>query len=194
MLDPLFSPLLREREKKHPKITEPLNMNEVPQLLSFSTKACDDDECPLLMAKCTLTCAFQFVHAGRRGELQDSLTSLSGNPWQMTRLAGIIYHLTHFTAQTVLEPWLRAYHTHAALKTNTQNLTQVEPPRLRESTPKYSWCCHSGVVAAAVAGRNGCRRHGESDVVMALKCVDRLSQLRVHQHVDELEGLMIHCH
>lgn len=32
-----------------------------------------------------------------------------------------------------MEPWLRAYHTHAALTTNTQNLTQVEPLRLREA-------------------------------------------------------------
>lgn len=51
----------------------------------------------------------------------------------MTRLVGNIYHLTHFTAHPVMEPWLRAYHTHAALKTNTQKLTQVEPPRLHEA-------------------------------------------------------------
>lgn len=62
------------------------------------------------------------------------------------------------------------------------------------NTPKYSWWRHSDVVAAAIAECNERRCRGFSDVGVALKCVDRLSQLCVRQHADELQGLMIHCH
>lgn len=93
-----------------------------------------------------------------------------------------------------MEPWLKACHTH---DTNNKH---VEPPRLKPpwscDTPqdKIQLVLSQRVVAAAVTVGNGRRRGGVIDVVAALKCVDRLSQLCIHQHAAELRALMSHCH
>lgn len=172
-----------------------MNMNEVPQLLSFPQKSVmmssvlywwrAETEARLNYA---LTCASQFLHAGRR-TLQDSLTSLSRRAVGLDKwLAWWETFITLLTLQHT-QLWNRS----SEPTTHTQHWQQTHRNSLKWN---LRGCAKHSKIQLVLSQRcsNGRRHRGLSDAVVALKCVDRLSQLCVHQHADELRRLMIHCH